>query len=265
MSQFIWGDLQKSLDDDETIEQAIARVVAEHEADPAAHQGEGESLQNHKANEILDHPMGSVKNDKNSSYSFLYNLLFTDFADWQKSAGFSRSYGGDVVFQSGSGTGNFNLTKEFNYHFTYINSSVSFYFSLDTVLIAYDWNDNCYISFGLGYPAYNDNAFVGFEVKGNKLFTVCYKQNGSRYSKEILGVNPLDESLKNYYFVYDATLKELSFFISNNLVDVVSYELQDLSFDFDLLYRVNIRLNGVSVASQEFYFYSPKLSIDYTY
>jgi hypothetical protein len=205
-------------------------------------------LQNHKANEILDHPMGSVKNDKNSSYAFLYNLLFTDFADWQKSVDFSRSYGGDVVFQSGSGTGNFNLTKEFNYLFTYISSSVSFY-----------------ISFGLGYPAYNSNAFVGFEVKGNKLFTVCKKQNGSRYSKEILGVNPLDESLKNYYFVYDATLKELSFYISNNLVDVVSYDLQDLSFDFDLLYRVNIRLNGVSAGSQEFYFYSPKFSVDYTY
>lgn len=60
----LWGMMQKAQDDPETIEQAIARMIAEHEADPEAHLGEGESLSMHKHEEIIDHPAQSVVLDK---------------------------------------------------------------------------------------------------------------------------------------------------------------------------------------------------------
>jgi hypothetical protein len=56
--------LAKSQTDNETIEEAIARIVAEHESDEEAHLGVGDSLQSHKASEIIDHLASSIIADK---------------------------------------------------------------------------------------------------------------------------------------------------------------------------------------------------------
>lgn len=77
-----WQSLQKSQDDPETIEEAISRIVAEHEADPEAHLGEGESLQQHKTFEILDHPAGSVVADKQSSRDLTFDITFSTLDGW---------------------------------------------------------------------------------------------------------------------------------------------------------------------------------------
>jgi hypothetical protein len=59
-----WGSLHKSQVDDETIEEAIARLIAAHEADETSHLGAGESLQSHKASDIIDHAALSIIEDK---------------------------------------------------------------------------------------------------------------------------------------------------------------------------------------------------------
>ncbi|MFA5298131.1 MAG: hypothetical protein WC389_07985 [Lutibacter sp.] len=56
--------LAKSQTDNETIEEAIDRIVAEHNADETSHLGVGESLQSHKAAEIIDHLASSIIADK---------------------------------------------------------------------------------------------------------------------------------------------------------------------------------------------------------
>jgi hypothetical protein len=60
----LWGQLEKAQDDDTTIMEAIAEAIAEHEADPTAHLGSGESLQAHKSDGVIDHPAQSVVLDK---------------------------------------------------------------------------------------------------------------------------------------------------------------------------------------------------------
>ena len=60
----LWGLLQKSQEDSSTIDDAIAAAIVEHEADPTAHLGEGESLEAHKSEGIIDHPPLSVVTDK---------------------------------------------------------------------------------------------------------------------------------------------------------------------------------------------------------
>jgi len=64
MANPVWGQLEKAQDDAETIEEAVARLIAEHEADAGAHTGTGESLETHKTQETVDHPAGSVVADK---------------------------------------------------------------------------------------------------------------------------------------------------------------------------------------------------------
>lgn len=64
MSVETWGMMPKAQDDDQTIDEAITAAIASHEADSEAHQGEGESLQNHKSEDVIDHPESSIVNDK---------------------------------------------------------------------------------------------------------------------------------------------------------------------------------------------------------
>ena len=60
----VWGQLDKSQTDSEKIEEAILRLISEHNEDETAHLGAGQSLQSHKAAEIIDHLAESIVEDK---------------------------------------------------------------------------------------------------------------------------------------------------------------------------------------------------------
>lgn len=64
MTTITWGLLQKSGVDSETIEQAIVRLIAAHNAASTSHLAAGQSLEAHKNSTILDHLEGSVLIDK---------------------------------------------------------------------------------------------------------------------------------------------------------------------------------------------------------
>jgi hypothetical protein len=59
-----WGDKPKSQVDNSLIDDAIAAAIAAHKADPDAHLEVGESLQSHKASEVIDHLARSIVSDK---------------------------------------------------------------------------------------------------------------------------------------------------------------------------------------------------------
>ena len=64
ITPYTWGMMAKNQIDPEKIEEAITRLIAKHEADPEAHLGAGESLQSHRASEIIDHVAESIVEDK---------------------------------------------------------------------------------------------------------------------------------------------------------------------------------------------------------
>ena len=59
-----WGNLLKSQISVEKIEEAIDRMIQDHENDPDSHLEIGESLYSHKASEIIDHIVNSIIADK---------------------------------------------------------------------------------------------------------------------------------------------------------------------------------------------------------
>jgi hypothetical protein len=65
-----WQNLPKNQDDNETIEGAIDRKIAEHMANIDAHVLEGQSLQSHKSALVIDHLARSIVGDK-------INAIFT--------------------------------------------------------------------------------------------------------------------------------------------------------------------------------------------
>ena len=76
MAEPTWNSLAKSGVDSETIEEAIERIVEAHNDDDTAHMGAGQSIDEHRKETTLDHPVGSVLADKETITEFNYKTTF---------------------------------------------------------------------------------------------------------------------------------------------------------------------------------------------
>lgn len=64
MSEVLWKDLAKAIDDKTKISDEIDAKIVAHNEDPSAHGQANEAITVHREGEILDHLDGSVTNDK---------------------------------------------------------------------------------------------------------------------------------------------------------------------------------------------------------
>lgn len=87
----VWGELAKSQSDAEKIEEAVTRLISAHESDPEAHLGEGDSLQSHKASEIIDHLAGSIVADKMSDKDFYFSSCFENLSLWNPTGSYTQT------------------------------------------------------------------------------------------------------------------------------------------------------------------------------
>lgn len=77
-----WGAMEKAQDDAQTIDEAIAQAIADHNADPEAHNSEGGSLYNHTHEEVIDHPPGSLLADKQTFTEISAQTIFESLDGW---------------------------------------------------------------------------------------------------------------------------------------------------------------------------------------
>ncbi len=87
MTVLTWGDLAKSQADNETIEEAIARLIQAHDDDSNAHLDAGQSLLSHKASAIIDHVARSVYRDKLAFDRFQFETYFESIDGFTKTGG----------------------------------------------------------------------------------------------------------------------------------------------------------------------------------
>lgn len=87
MPSITWDDLAKNQDDPETIEEAITRIVGQHNDDATSHLGDGQSLQSHRASEIIDHRIGSIDSSKESWKELRASTVFESIDAWLSSGG----------------------------------------------------------------------------------------------------------------------------------------------------------------------------------
>lgn len=78
---YIWGDLDRAVNDSTKIDDAIAAAVTAHNADAEAHLGDGQSLESHRAAEIIDHLAESVVNDKLATVARTYTAIVDPASD----------------------------------------------------------------------------------------------------------------------------------------------------------------------------------------
>ena len=99
-----WGQMTKTQDNPQTINQAIDAAILAHEEDPESHMGAGESIENHRINEILDHKAGSVLADKWTMSEFEYTTTFENLAAFAVVGDVDNIWPGVGIFSHGSAT-----------------------------------------------------------------------------------------------------------------------------------------------------------------
>lgn len=171
----VWGLLEKSQVDSEKIEPAINRLIGEHNDNEESHLEAGQSLQSHKAAEIIDHLASSIVADKIKDFNVEQQKIsqnkreiktsFESLDGWE-------SYG-DGGVDMWLGTMRVRTSSVLNsYHHIYVPSE---YFPIEfginspvfeTVLV-FSYSTSQVSYFGTGVP---DEMFMGFKVLNATLY-----------------------------------------------------------------------------------------------
>lgn len=91
-----WGLMTKAQDDATKIDDAIASAISAHEADPEAHMGTGESIENHRQNEVIDHPAQSIVPDKFNSNQPTMQNFFVNASSYYDEGNVTQSGDGQI-------------------------------------------------------------------------------------------------------------------------------------------------------------------------
>lgn len=255
-----WGMLAKSQDDPETIEDAIARILAEHNDDEQAHLGEGRSLNSHAASEIIDHLAASIIADKLSSRSvgigvfnidkFYITPQIESLDAWYKSlddSGGNVEIGGigTITISCGPGVGKTTFANIYNYA-NQIKSSKnpSLQFRLVNDIAGYhDLEILC---------GYNADFLTSGQCFGIKYVDDDYKvygivrryYSGSWHEATVyLGIHRPDNNL--FLIQYNSTTNILSFYIDNLLIDTIDCSAHPLTIDASQIISAGIKNKSV--------------------
>jgi hypothetical protein len=117
--------MTKAQDDSTTIDQAIQAAILAHEEDPESHMGVGESIENHRVNDVIDHPQGSIVADKSTTLEIDLYTQFESTNGWITNGDIDGGFwpglrlgywNGDpityLISQEGFGANFFNLSKD---------------------------------------------------------------------------------------------------------------------------------------------------------
>jgi hypothetical protein len=223
----VWGMLPKSGVDDETIEEAINRLITVHNDDETAHLGTGQSLQSHKASEIIDHLANSIVPDKISSRFATYSNSFVVPSTYDNSG---------IVEQAGYGRIYAQVTSVT--HDSYITPQIELLDGRELPTAGFLWDLSFAISKG-GTPSYTGllscgDDYVGFGFSINNTgIRAFYAIDGSITYSDYLSIS-LGELHRGRFFIDPIT------------------KLMQVSVDDELLATLDF---GASASAMTYYIY----------
>lgn len=216
MSVEVWQNLPKAQDNPETIEEAIDRKIAEHEADATAHLGDNESLAAHRQSEVIDHMAESIVPDKFKSNTFLKERIASSFqslTNYYSSGVSAQSLDALFVFASaGSNTWSYVAENLDNYFGTVFERDCSM---VTNALISP--SANCRVDLGIGDGSLQtDGQRCCFRHDGSKFWAVVEQvENYNSQKVEISGINVGE---KHFYRIDFFAGDHVDFYIDDVLV-----------------------------------------------
>ena len=222
-----WSNLPKSQTDNETIEQAIMRIVAQHETDNTSHMGIGESIDVHRKELVLDHAVGSVLLDKETMSEIKFYTTFESLDMWDIT--------GDVTIASNIGAvlylehpfttlSGLGVQPQIPINFRNTNKDMLFQCLLRTDFDIYNYNG--YFGFLFGNTSTSEG--FGFQVRNKVLYTY-------------IGIPPFSRSVSHstialnidhiYRVQYIAGERTFYFYVDGVLIDSyilpITYNFED--------------------------------------
>lgn len=208
----VWGDKPKSAVDPTTIDEQIASDIQDHLDDPDAHIEIGQSLQSHKASEIIDHIARSVVRDKLGFDRFTIDDHFSTIDAWQKSAG---AYLDTLAQASLTTTGVLN-----NVQYMYAIPADSMQDGARPqnspvwqarIKCEHSTNQEIYFGqFDLDVP-----GGVGFKIVNSTLYAFYIDDEGTEHTTEITGYT-VEDVWHNYRYEITAGY-DILFYVDENL------------------------------------------------
>lgn len=250
----VWGLLPKSQVDDELIEEAIARLILEHCADETAHLGVGQSLDSHRASEIIDHVVDSIIADKIAPLSvapekllmdkfFILGQFETISAYQQVKTGVGADIAVDcpnsVALTCGDVAGDKTIL--------YISHPIlEILDELDPFLQAVvndDGGAGQDIAIAMGYsdPFTTTHAICGirYDKTDNKVYGFLRKYSGGVFVEEKIELATTPPDKKIWRVQVNSSTSKIEFYIDNVLINTITYTSSFSSyFSSDCLFAV---------------------------
>lgn len=228
MSLPLWGELQKALDNTQTISEAIVEAITEHENDPTAHLGTGESLEQHKKEAVIDHPARSVFDDKFAFDRNVFDLTFNTLDPFSITAGVELNGVNSVLFSSPNASTNRQLYGPVGDMF----DSDIFYYQLNpriitTIMLPAITSQLGYIIVG----ERDEGRGFGFKISDDKLYGLYYKAD---YSEDTLELITLTTGTLYKLEAVVTYPSQIDFYVNNVLIDSFTSASLVTSMDFIL-------------------------------
>lgn len=215
MADPVWGMLAKSQIDPETIEEAITRIVGEHNDATDAHVGGNRSLESHRTNDVLDHLPGSVYADKGSFWEVIIESSFEDISHW--------TIGGDVTIQDFPGVQLYIESGAVEHsEMSSVSPFPGGFFNTDYGLMFnatafFTTGNNDFDAFlGFGETGGTPGDCFGFRIVAGALYPHLHLA-GTDVDGATIGIDLNDAHV--YQAQYDAVSRQVDFYIDGELVD----------------------------------------------
>lgn len=243
MSAITWGMLPKNQEDPETIEEAIDRKIGEHNANAEAHLAEGQSLQSHKAAEIIDHLIHSVQLDNLARNLFNKIVIASSF---QSLDGFSLLSAETEFGLSGAWINTSTALNNLAYLATNSVEGLNINWSKNPILdcaLKFNLGTNHDIYFGLGDETLSDSGpFCGFKINNGVLSAAVWDYEGNNEVSEVIpGITLTD--FNNYHIEFKHGIG-VNFYINDELVAELSYTISNPNLGRHFLLELYNRTEG---------------------
>lgn len=237
------GQLQMSQDDPRTVEQVIQDYIDAHEQDPEAHLGEGESLDNHKKYEVIDHPAGSVVPDKIAGGNIHYPVLFSPLSDFDI-VGDVNLYNNVFVGLDANGTPTTLSSIEGSLFLTTQSFWQEGDFILDISFLSLfgytPYEDLVFGKFTTGFYNKNFNRWnIGLENSTSGLRFFWRMNTGLEYSPYFSSL--VFEHFYTFRIFYDRIARKLNFLLNGQ----ISFSVDDYNgFDSNSSFKAELERDG---------------------